>query len=274
MTETILNTTDICILPTRGELYPEDFPLYKKEFVEFRDMTSVEEDILTNKVLLKKGVAFNKIMKNVLVDKNIDVERMTIVDRRALLIRLRSNSYGPEYRFNVRCPECGTRKDMTVNLMELYSSSLEKVKMIEQTLKDFSDYNLARVSYNTFEFTTKKSGRRIGFRIGDGRDEYEIFKEEEKKKRMAKESDVFSEGVVLSTLKRFIVSIDGNRDRSILEKEIRALHSRDNYDLRILYHELSCEFDLVAKFVCENDECGYEENIEVPITSGFFRPVE
>lgn len=266
----ILNTTDVCYLPSRGELYPSDSPLYKKEFVEFRDMTSVEEDIMSNKILLKKGVAFNKILQNVLIDKNIDVMQMTIPDRRALLLRLRCNSYGPEYKFNVKCPECGLRQDVVVNLSQSLESALEKVKPIEDTLEFFKNFDLNRVSHDQFSFFSIRHNMRIVFRVGNGHDEYEMFKEDEKRKRQNDQET----GVVLNSLKRFVVEINGNRDAAFLNDAIKTMSALVNHYFRLIYHEVSCDFDLTHHFVCKDNDCSFETDVEIPITSNFFRPGE
>ncbi|MCX8009087.1 MAG: hypothetical protein N3A54_05320 [Patescibacteria group bacterium] len=266
----ILNTTDVCYLPSRGLLYPKDSPLFQKEFIEFRDMTSVEEDIMSNKVLVKKGVAFNKILQNVLIDQSINVMEMTISDRRALLMRLRSNSYGPEYTFNIRCPECGMRQDVTLDLNESLEKALSKVKPIDETLEFFKKFELERLSHDTFKFKSTKGGNIIVFRIGNGYDEYEMFKEDEKRKKSGEEYS----GLVLNYMRRFILSIDDSKEpREVLEK-IRALPAMVNHHFRLIYHEVSCDFDMMTNFVCQDPDCQYSLDIEAPITANFFRSNE
>ena len=52
--------TDYVDLPSQGQYYPEGHPLCGKETLEFKHMTAKEEDILTSKALLKKGVAIDR----------------------------------------------------------------------------------------------------------------------------------------------------------------------------------------------------------------------
>ena len=66
--------TEIVALPSRGKYYPPDHPLYNKDTVEIRYMTARDEDILTSQTLLKKGVAIDKLIQNVVVDQSIDVD--------------------------------------------------------------------------------------------------------------------------------------------------------------------------------------------------------
>ena len=48
--------TEFVELPSQGKYYPEGHPLHQEESIEIRQMTAKEEDILTSRTLLKKGV--------------------------------------------------------------------------------------------------------------------------------------------------------------------------------------------------------------------------
>ena len=48
-------------------------------------MTARDEDILTSQTLLRKGLALEKFLENVLVDKTIDPGSLLIGDRNAIL---------------------------------------------------------------------------------------------------------------------------------------------------------------------------------------------
>ena len=49
--------TEFVELPSQGKYYPEGHPLHQEESIEIRQMTAKEEDILTSRTLLKKGVS-------------------------------------------------------------------------------------------------------------------------------------------------------------------------------------------------------------------------
>ena len=61
--------TEFVDLPTKGRFYPEDHPLHNQESIEIRYMTAKDTDILTSKSLLKKGVAVDRMLQNIIVDK-------------------------------------------------------------------------------------------------------------------------------------------------------------------------------------------------------------
>ena len=51
--------TEFVSLPSQGKFYPQNHPLHGKDTVEIKQMTAKEEDILTSRNLLKKGVALD-----------------------------------------------------------------------------------------------------------------------------------------------------------------------------------------------------------------------
>ena len=56
--------TEFVELPSKGIGYPQGHPLYDKETIEIRFMTAKDEDILTSKSLLKKGLAIDRLIDN------------------------------------------------------------------------------------------------------------------------------------------------------------------------------------------------------------------
>ena len=58
-------------LPSKGLFYAEGHPLHGKDTIEIRFMTAKDEDTLTNQSLLKKGLALEKVLQDIIVDKSI-----------------------------------------------------------------------------------------------------------------------------------------------------------------------------------------------------------
>jgi hypothetical protein len=191
-------------------------------------------------------------------------------------LRLRCNSYGPKYKINIKCPDCGKRQDIVIDLGVELERAMGFVKPIEDTI---ALYNLKRLSYNTFEMVTKKDKRVVVFRVGTGKDEMDMAKESEKKQRDKSLNKITAEeaesGNVLESLKRFIVSIDGVTNPQELARKIETMHASDNWHIREVFREVSCEFRLLTNFDCiDDEECGYFSEMEVPITVNFFRPAD
>ena len=92
------------------------------------EMTGVEEDLLTNRRLMKNGEAINQVLLNCTKrlgenaePKMKDVLDLLSGDRLYALVRLRQVSLGDEVELELACPNtgCGERTSITVNLGEI-----------------------------------------------------------------------------------------------------------------------------------------------------------
>ena len=64
--------TDFVELPSKGQFYPEGHPLCGKDTIEIKYMTAKEEDILSSRALIKKGVAIERLLESIIKDKSIN----------------------------------------------------------------------------------------------------------------------------------------------------------------------------------------------------------
>ena len=110
--------TEFVELPSLGKGYPEGHPLKDKEVLEIHFMTARHEDILTSQSLLKKGMAFSKLIESLLVDRTIDPNSILLGDRAAIMIAARSSAYGNQYNTVVTCPACGESQKKAFDLNE------------------------------------------------------------------------------------------------------------------------------------------------------------
>ena len=84
-------------LPSKGRFYGEAHPLHQSDTIEIRHMTAKEEDILTSEALLKKGIAVDRMLQSVVVDKRIKVRDLLVGDKNAMIIASRITGFGPQY---------------------------------------------------------------------------------------------------------------------------------------------------------------------------------
>ena len=92
---------DTVPIPSNGVTYGADTGLAGVETIDIRAMTAREEDILTSRALIKKGTVINELIKSCVVDKSINVEKMLVGDRNAVMIAVRITGYGAEYKAEV-----------------------------------------------------------------------------------------------------------------------------------------------------------------------------
>ncbi len=95
--------TEIVDLPSKGKFYPEGHPLHGVDQIEIRFMTAKDEDILSSPTLLKKGIAIDRFLQNIILDKTIDVRSLLIGDKNALIIASRITGFGHEYPVGMTC---------------------------------------------------------------------------------------------------------------------------------------------------------------------------
>jgi len=95
---------------------------------ELREMTGVEEELLTNERLLKSGDAVNMVLRNCLLrlgeQTSLTMEHILGLlsgDRLFLLVKLRQVSLGDEVTVALTCPNrvCRNSEQLVVNLEEL-----------------------------------------------------------------------------------------------------------------------------------------------------------
>lgn len=243
---------DAVPLPSRGLLYPEGHPLHKAEHVEYKAMTTKEENILLSPALIKKGTMIKELIKSSLMNKDIDVETLVSGDRTALLIAIRSSGYDEVYSPTVNCPRCEAENEMHINLNEL----------------DILPLNLDPVvpGENLFEFVLPRTQKVVRFKfLTVGEEEREAQEQELRKKR-----GLANQQAVTTRLNSTIVSVDGDTNRSNIIRFVEHMPAKDSRALRqyIQKHEPGVQSEV--EFVCR--ECDHVGNIALPIDSEFFWP--
>jgi hypothetical protein len=246
--------TEFVELPSKGS-YPEGHPLHGKEVLEMRFMTAKEEDILSSQTLLKKGLAIERMLDSLIVDKSIKAQDLLIGDRNALIIAARISGYGANYKTQIGCPSCGTRTQFDFDLTQQHvHESQENEKL-----------NLKKLPNGNFTTKMPYSGFNIEFRLLDGRDEQFLAKlaTDKKKRKMA-------DTILTDQFKQMIVSIEGHSDRSIIARYVDNMPTLDSTQLRGCYKLASPDVKVTSAFECNS--CGYSQEMEVPFNTDFFWP--
>jgi hypothetical protein len=245
--------TEFVKLPSGGNFYPADHPLHQQDVVEIRYMTAKEEDILTSQALLKQGIAVDRALQNMLVDKTINVNSLLIGDKNALVVGARITGYGADYNVSVTCPSCQEVNETTFDLQDpSYTNFEEGLASEDVTLTD----------NNTFLFTLPLTKAQIECRLLTGADEIESYKRLTKNKRNA--------SLLTDQFRTMIVSVNGDANPLTKEQFIQSMPARDSRYLRSAYGSVVPNIDLTQNFECTS--CGYSADMEVPLTADFFWP--
>jgi hypothetical protein len=244
--------TEFIELPSQGKFYPDGHPLRDVSNVEIKQMTAKEEDILTNRSFIKKGVALERLLESLIVDKRVNPGDMLISDRNAILVSARISAYGKSYVTSIICPSCQTKTKYTFDLLEKLEESLEEDQEVVSEITE----------QGTFYLNLPSTGWKIECRALSGHDE---------KKIVAYITDKTKENMTLmQQLNLLVVSINGVFDRAIIEKALEVMPASDSRFLRKEYDKRIPGLDLKNTFTCKS--CDHEEVMEVPLTAEFFWP--
>jgi len=243
--------TEFVELPSKGQFYPQNHPLFQKETVEIKFMTARDEDILSSTTLIKKGVVIDRLLENLIIE-DVDSTTLLIGDRNAIMIAARISSYGAGYKAAVECPSCA--------ISVTYVFDLNKANLLDKCFdKKFLDEKNVYFDENNkfFEFELPTSKVKVAVDPLTGADEKEL-------------TELDDEQLITSTLASLIISVNGNMDSGVIEGFIENMPASDSKFVRTLYPNLVPNIDLKQKFVCEN--CAHKADVEVPLTAEFFWP--
>jgi len=243
---------DFVPLPSEGRIYPPTSALHMKKEVEVRFLTAADEDILTSRSLLRSGKALDYLLDNCLIDKSIKSSELISGDKNAILTFLRVTGYGADYKTNISCPSCGTEIDHTFDLSKL----------------DMKKLSIAPVSEgeNRFEFETP-TGMKLEFKFLTTEEDRVISEAQEKIKKATKSP---IDQNVTTRLKHQLISVNGNADGSIINQYVDNMPVRDSRALRKYMEDNNPDLVMEQGYDCAH--CGYEGEVEIPISVSFFWP--
>jgi hypothetical protein len=249
--------TEVVSLPSTGFFYSEDSPL-KTGKIRIKYMTAREEDILTSKNLIQKGIVLDELLKALIVDngdgKAVNLDEMLLGDKNAVLISSRILGYGANYEFEMQDPSSGEKVKDSIDLNKLNNKTI--------------DFSSCTEGKNVFSFQLPISERNIEFRLLTHKDEKEIDIELKNLKKFTKAGGVEPE--ITTRMKRAITSVDGNTDKGEINRFVDVeFLAQDARKFREYLGSVSPDVDM--KYMFTSDD-GTETEVTVPMTVGFFWP--
>jgi hypothetical protein len=247
--------TEFVDLPSKGMGYPEGHPLSDNGTIEIRFMTAKDEDILTSTTLLKKGIAIDRFLQNVIVDKNIKVTDLLIGDKNAVLIAARASGYGNFYETQVTCPACGTKNVLTFDLNQADISE----SMVDPEL------GITSTTDGTFMVSMPYTKFNVEVRLLTGEDEQHLARNMASKKK-----NNLEETAMTDQYKRMIISVNGHKDRSALMRYVENMPLMDARHLRLAYKLVAPNIEIKETLSCNS--CDHQQEVDVPFGADFFWP--
>ncbi len=214
-------------VPSRG------IPYFGKEgLLRVRPMTFEDEKSMSTG---SRTVSFNPA--NHLLSKcvaNVDIDRLLLIDKLFLLLKIRELSYGADYKVGSVCPHCGFENTLNLEIDKLLSVSVPA----------------------DFDFMNR-----------------EVFLKGIKKKATVSfltvaDEDFLDPAALGDNLWRYVTSIDGVDDQKIISKVIAKLPVMD---MHILLKELMLsEYGVQPNIRYECDSCKKSNLVSLPLDENFF----
>lgn len=164
--------------------------------------------------------------------QGVDLDQILTIDATYILFKIREISYGPEYKFTLGCPACGSEQHFSVNVDKLPVERLESLAPVTVTLPIL--------------------GKEVVVRRATRADKQWLEHGE----------------VLLDSLWRFVDSIDGVDRRDVISKVIPKLTAGDVDTLVGIV--TAADYGLQTQIRIKCHDCGHDGPIELPLTQGFF----
>jgi hypothetical protein len=246
--------TEFVELPSKGQGYPIDHPLHNQDVVEIRHMTAKDEDILTSRSLVKKGVVIDRLIDSLLVDKRIRSMNLLSGDRSAIIIEARKYAYGNEYKTKITCPACSEQRKYVYNLNNKHIHYGEIPEHVEINEK------------GNFTIKLPRSGFLIEIKRMTGKDEQEMVQRIKKSSRNNHGVDT----TLSEQLKSIMVSVNDDDRALVISHFAENMLSSDTKFLRDTYKKINPDVKLKFDFTCRS--CYHEQELEVALDADFFWP--
>ena len=228
-------------LPSKGLIYAKDNPLSSGK-VEIKYMTAKEEDILSNQSYIQKGTVLEKLLRSVIVNKDINIDDLIVGDKNAVLIATRILGYGKDYEIQVK------GQNYTLDMSTLDNKEINE-----------SDYEAGK---NEFNFTTPATSTVLTYQLATGKLEKQIERELAGLRKINKENST----ELTTRLKYLITSVDGSEEKKDIREFVdNRFLARDSRAFRD--HIASTQPDVNLSYILDNGE-----EVVVPIGLNFFWP--
>src|ERR1035437_3784473 len=236
---------EIIKLPSKGLFYSNQLSEINVEY-----MTSRDEDLLTTPSLIDSGNMMSMLLKRKIKTQGVVVEDLLAGDRNAVILFLRTSSYGADYTVQVYDPRTGIPFKTTIDLLKL------KYKEVTELPDQYGHF--------TVEIPMRK--KTITFRLLTFGEDAQLLKKADAIKEAYNE-EISQYGTL--KLKSHVVAINEKTDRSYIDKFIDAMPALDSYTIRKKILEISPDVDMLYEFTAKD---GYTFNTNLNVGIDFFFP--
>jgi len=207
--------------------------------VKVRAITGYDEIVMCSPYLKQTGSAIEILLNNVVLDSEIKYNDLLICDRDAILLFLRSVTYGDEIEMDFTCPECSHESKGNFRISNI------EAKEINIPPNENGEYE-----YILPSTLMKENPIQINFtplRISN--------------------SNIAKDKQLLSRYMAQITSINDNRDKKFIFNFIKKIPIKDSQSLRTFMDKVEPGFDETVMHICPS--CSKEMKDTVKIDEEF-----
>lgn len=246
--------TEVVTLPSMGLLNPE----IPNGEVTLRCITVADQKFISGTNLPGDLMVQELIRRCVESPEDFDPSKLTSIDTFFLITKLRILSYGGKYAFTTRCPECGKKIDVSLDLSELTVDFLD------------SDYE------DGMNIKLPHTGDTVYTRLLTNKDEREIDKES---RRLAKKFKDSGDMEFILRLSKCITRIElqeaNKAGDKVLEDPIdiqKYVEDLTDLDATAITSTLSLPYGIQTVIDYRCPECKEDIEVRLQFTPQFFRP--
>ena len=261
---------DVIQLPSNGQCYKN-----KMDRVPVAYLTAYDENIITSPNLYRDGLVIDFLLKNKIVNKEINPDDLISGDVDAITLFLRATSYGADFPIVVTDPDTGEQIESTVDLTTLkpkeftlvgdengwfdFETPVRKDKLKFRYLTRKMEKQLQKV--NEIENNGTKAYMLDGEReiLAAAVASDKVLKESDKKvlrnalsimnnwsKKLRETNQSQFNKIVTNSLQMQVMSVNGNTDREFIRKYVSSMPAMDALSLRkyIDKHRPGIDFDI------------------------------
>ena len=247
---------DVIQLPSNGQCYKS-----KIDRVPVAYLTAYDENIITSPNLYKDGLVIDFLLKNKIVNKDINVDDLVSGDADAIILFLRATSYGPDFPIVVQDPETGEQIETSVDLTTLKPKEFKlkgdengHFEFVTPLRKDTIKFRyLTRGQERKLKQVTELEGYGTKSHMLDRERESllgalsndKVLNESERKsiraaintmknwsKRLSDLNDSEYTKIMTNNMQLQVVAVNGNYDKEYVRKYVNTMPARDSLALR------------------------------------------
>ena len=262
---------DVIQLPSNGQCYKS-----KLDRVPVAYLTAYDENIITSPNLYKDGLVIDFLLKNKIVNKDINVDELVSGDIDAIILWLRATSYGADFPVVVSDPETGEEIETVIDLTTFKPKDF---KLIGDENGWFEFETPVRKDKIKFKYLSRKEEKALqkiselealgakAFMLDAERETLvtamnndKVITDNEKKtiraalktmgdwsKRLKEKSGSEHTNIITNSMLLQIMSVNGNTDKEYIANYIKMMPAMDSLMLRRYINENKPGIDFTFK---------------------------